>query len=58
MPNKIILKLINIVTGFCEIIDGISRIISLGFLNINLELKWIVFSSKKLMANRIKNMEK
>jgi hypothetical protein len=55
MKFKIILKLINIITGFCETIDGIGRVVSFGFLNLNICMKWLFFISKKICNYRIKN---
>lgn len=41
------------VGGFCEIIDGIFRIITLGFWSPCLSFKLVIYSSKKFIKRKI-----
>lgn len=49
----------NIILGFCEIIDGMIRILSIGFIHTRFAFIWLVWWEKNvIIRNHIRNIHK
>ena len=43
----------NVICGFCEIIDGLVRVLSLGFIHSGFTWAWLVYWEKKEINKKI-----